>query len=246
MNPNLIDQKYWDDNYKNYEFNVAPKDDQLRQWIERFFKLARDTRSCFEVGCFPGRYLAVFGELGYELCGVDLTPRVETDLPLWLKNQGYKIGKFYRADFLTAYDEGIKYDIACSFGFLEHFVNWEDVLVKQSDTVKSGVYLVVVAPNFRGFVQKPLHFLLDKTSYRQHNTSSMNPELWSRIIESLGFETIYSGYFGAFEFWVDNEDRGIIQKAILKAVMSLSKVMKMLPRDKMAYSPFCGLVARKL
>jgi len=74
----------------------------------------------------------------------------------------------------------------------------------------------------------------------------MNPELWSRIIESLGFETIYSGYFGAFEFWVDNEDRGIIQKAILKAVMSLSKVMKMLPRDKMAYSPFCGLVARKL
>ena len=77
---NLVPQEYWDKGYETLELDIAPKDDTVRRWIELFFS-NRGKGRCLEIGCFPGRYLAVFGELGYELNGIDLTPRVESDLP---------------------------------------------------------------------------------------------------------------------------------------------------------------------
>jgi hypothetical protein len=56
---------------------------------------------------------------------------------------------------------------------------------------------------------------------------------------------LYQGYFGRFDFWVNNEPRGIIKRLILKRLMSIRKPLgAVLPRDKRAYSPFCGVIAR--
>ncbi len=88
---NFAEQSVWDEGYAQHEFFVAPKDDALRQWIETHFP--RANKSCLELGCFPGRYLAVFGELGYELNGLDLTPRVEQDFSAWLKSMHYPGGR---------------------------------------------------------------------------------------------------------------------------------------------------------
>lgn len=243
MDFNLVQQSYWDTQYKDFKLRILPKDNQLRQWIEEFFKEGQG--SCFEVGCFPGGYLAVFGDLGYNLNGIDLTPRVETDLPEWLKTQGYKVGKFHKGDFLNYDNKGIKYDIVCSFGFIEHFNNWERILVKQAHLVKDGGYLVVSAPNFRGFFQRMIHFIFDKENYERHYIPSMNPKMWAIETEKLDFETKYSGYFGSFDFWLDKPERNVFRKILLKGLRCLSPVLKRLPKDQMAYSPYCGLIAQK-
>jgi hypothetical protein len=44
---------------------VAPYD-EIRKWIENHLQPSDSGGSLLEIGCFPGAYLAVFGDLGYE------------------------------------------------------------------------------------------------------------------------------------------------------------------------------------
>lgn len=239
---NLPDQSYWDKSYHNLELQIVSEQDKVRQWIERFFDKAEG--DCLEIGCFPGRYLAVFGKLGYRLYGVDLTPRVEQDLPCWLKDCGYKVGEFCKLNF-EDFKSKKQYDIVCSFGFIEHFIDWQEILKKHALFVKNEGYLVISAPNFRGLIQRALHILLDRKNYNRHYIPSMNTDLWQDIVQNIGFDVVYCGYFGAFDFWVDNQSRNILQMMILKLINRLSPVLKKLPKDKMIYAPFCGLIAKK-
>ncbi len=236
---NLVLQKIWDDSYLQYPLNVAKKTDPVRIWLEE--KIPRDKKTCFEIGCFPGRYLAVFGIHGYELNGIDSTPRINNDLLYWLKTQKFKIGKFYNQDFLK-FRETIKFDVVCSFGFIEHFVEWKEIIRKHTYLVNNEGYLIISTPNFRGFVQKHLHKLLDNENYNRHNLCSMNPGEWKIILEKEGFEVIYYGYFGGFKFWTNNSKKKIFEKIISKI---LTILFKNLPNSEY-YSSFCGIVAKKI
>jgi SAM-dependent methyltransferase len=122
---NFCEQRLWDDGYVQAELFVAPPDDLIRRWLQKHVPSGQG--SCLELGCFPGRYLAVLGELGYEVNGIDLTPRVEQDLKPWLQRQGYRVGEFIRDDVFThAFRR--RYDIVCSFGLIEHFEDWPGLL----------------------------------------------------------------------------------------------------------------------
>ena len=206
----FLNQKHWDSAYATCELEAAPIDDLLRKWIEKL--VPRGRGRCLEVGCFPGTYLAVFGELGYELHGIDLTPRVEDELPDWLRNRGYEVGKFTRSNFLSC-DVGLKYEIVCSFGFIEHCEDWPDLLIKQASLV---------------------------------NVHSMNPASWKKIIRYMDFDILYSGYFGPFGFWNEEQRRGRMQNELLYLVYRLMPhLQRILPCDSKSYSPFCGLIAKK-
>jgi len=236
----LVKQDYWDASYESAVFSIAPKDSIIRRWIEAH--VGDGKGSCIEVGAFPGTYLSVFGELGYELNGIDLSPGVEEDLPNWLKEKGYKVGRFYRDDFL-GFKSNVRYQIVCSFGFVEHFSDWENILVMHSELVDKGGLLVVSAPNFRGIIQRSIHLLLNRENYRRHNIKSMRPERWRKILESKGFRTRFCGHFGGFHFWVDSVERNFFQKAALKTLVALTPFLKrIITRNSSAYSPHCGIV----
>jgi len=238
-----VEQKHWDSIYETHEFSCASEDNEIRTWIEDY--VPRGTGACLEIGCYPGTYLSVLGELGYEVSGIDLTPDVEEKLPYWLKKQGYRVGEFLRGNFLE-YNTSRKYDVVCSFGFLEHFQDWSGVLRKQAELVEHGGYLVISTPNFGGLVQRFLHVTLDRENYNRHNVSSMNPRRWKRSAKKMGFEVIFSGCFGEFGFWNEEQKRNWLQKETLYYVHKYMPLIKrVLPKDKRLYSPFCGLVAKK-
>lgn len=239
-----VSQNYWDNSYQSINFSVLPQNDPIRIWLKNYTPKRKGT--CLEIGCFPGGILSFFGDLGYELNGIDLTPRVENDLPNWLQSKGYRVGNFTRADF-TTYDFGTtQHDIVASFGFIEHFSDWHEILIKQAALVKKGGLFIVVTPNFRGIVQRMLHIWLDKKNYARHNTESMRPDQWDTIVVRNGFEVIFCGHFGNFMFWVDDEQRNWLQKLIINLIQSSTKrFLKYLPNSP-AYSPFCGLIGRKL
>jgi|GEM_PF-323092 len=244
MQNSLAHQSYWDKGYENYNFQPVLKDDMLIKWLKKY--LSSGKGKYVEIGCFPGRYLTFFGKLGYQLNGIDLTPKVEKDLPDWLKESGYEVGKFVKADFLT-YNFVEKFDIVSSFGFIEHFHNWQDVLKKHAELVKEGGYIVVTAPNFYGLLQRLLHITLDKENYNRHNINSMRPDLWAEILKKEGFEIINQSYFGKFDFWVDIQKRNLLQKIILGCILSSIRTFrKLLPENKKLYSPYCGVIARKI
>jgi SAM-dependent methyltransferase len=232
-------QNYWDRNYQNLNFNFIPNDGYLRKWLEHYF--SNGNLTAFEVGCFPGGYLAIFGKLGYELNGIDLTPRVNSDLPQWLASQGYRLGKFYQDDFLK-FKTNKKFDVVYSLGFLEHFTNWEEVVIKQAELVNPNGYLVVGVPNFRGGLQRALHYLFDRDNYYKHYLPAMNYKKWRTILESQGFKIIFSGYIGQFDFWAAGRLNPYFSKFGLPIISWLKKNIKF---NHGFFSPYICLLARK-
>lgn len=241
-NTTVVDQAYWDSSYSELAFTMVPPGDELRKWIELHVP-AGNGKTCIEIGCFPGRYLAVLGTLNYQLHGIDLTPRV-VEIGHWLQSQGFSTGNFGHGDFLK-YAPSQQYDVVCSFGFIEHFTNWEEVFQKHMQMVAPGGLLVIETPNFRGFLQNILHRFLDGENYKRHYIPAMNPQRWKELAEAAGFEVSYCGYFGQFDFWSDSGQPGFFGKVGRKL---LSMNMQRLKRKKpgsASLSPYCGIIARR-
>ncbi len=236
---------HWRDEYSSYKFHIARKKDFIRQWIEKYIAPVTDQpKTCLEIGCYPGRFISVFGELGYELHGVDFVDELER-LPRWLKHSGYKVGLFSRCDF-NEFNPSRKFDVVCSFGFIEHFTNWETILEKHASLVADKGLLVVEAPNFIGGFQHWLHSRFDRENYARHHIPAMNIDKWAELLETTGFEISYAGYFGKFRFWTEPEARTVSERLLLRVLRIIQPFLRtLLPRDRKLYSPFCGVIAQR-
>lgn len=239
----LVDQSYWDASYQTVAPAMAPQGDALRAWLERHVPRANGEQHALEIGCYPGRYLAVIGQLGYTTHGIDLTPGVERMGPAFT-GMGIRTGSFTHADFLThRFDR--HYDLVCSFGFIEHFPGWSGMITRHAELVAPGGLLVLETPNFRGWAQQILHLLLDAVNLRRHHLGAMSPRAWAAQLRSLGFEVVEHGYMGRFEFWRDSPPLGLLGRLLMKAVNRLTPLLRRLPEGSAALSPYCVLIARK-
>jgi L-malate glycosyltransferase len=95
---NKYPQTIWDSINSSYEFEELPHDDYTRKLIEKYINPVDGEKTAIEIGCYPGRYLAIFGKLGYTLYGIDLTPRTEETAD-HLQKMGYKVADIKRIDF---------------------------------------------------------------------------------------------------------------------------------------------------
>ena len=108
-------QEYWDRTYHKTQFAVAPEGHTLRRWIEAWVP-PDPHASAFEVGCYPGRFLAVLGERGYELNGIDTMDDVG-EMADWMRSQGYRVGAIAGGDFFDVGPER-RFDVVLSLGFI--------------------------------------------------------------------------------------------------------------------------------
>jgi SAM-dependent methyltransferase len=244
---NLVEREFWEGVYAEpTALRIVGKSNHLRVWLEHHVPPvdAETRRSCLEIGCYPGNWLAVFGELGYELSGLDWCRQLET-LPPALEQRGYRVGEFWNTNFL-GFRCDRQFDYVVSFGFIEHFTDWASVLAKHLPLVKPGGSLIVTCPNFLGGFQHWLHRTFDRANYDRHYIPSMDVEQWVPVVERSGFRVRYRGYFGPFDYWIEAEDRPVAQRLFLRALKTVRKpVRTLLPRDRKAWSPWAGLVAQK-
>lgn len=237
----LVEQSYWDNSYRGVPPSLQPPSDALSAWIKRYVPPGAG-KSCLEIGCYPGRYLAVLGELGYTLNGIDLTPAVLGMKEAFEKK--YSTGTFQQLNFLDFKSE-TPFALVCSFGFIEHFTDWETVLRKHAELVEPGGTIVVEVPNFRGTLQRFLHRRLDAENLRRHNLEAMRPDRWARVLSDAGFDIGWQGYFGKFVFWHDHGRHGFWQRALLRTLRMLTPLLRMLPEGWSAVSPYVGIIALK-
>lgn len=236
-----VEQTYWDQSYTSYHYGIA--DDAVTRWLVPFIN--GKSGSAFEPGCYPGRYLAHLGRCGWTVSGMDLTPRVETDFVGWLRDQRIATGMIRRGDVLQYMASSPdRYDLVCSFGFIEHFENFLDVLALHGQVLRSGGTLIITTPNFAGIVQKTLHRWLDAENLSRHHLPSMKPRKWKEKLEAMGYQVAWSGYFGHFDFWADRQSRSGLKNFCLKLISRLGPFLRWLPNAR-AWSPYCGLVASK-
>lgn len=228
-----------------YEVVPPPVGHRLRPLINTYISQKEDG-NCIEIGCSPGGFLTLFGDLGYTLHGIDFDPRIQNELPQWLTKNGYKPGEFIVDDF-TTHQFSMQYDMVYSLGFIEHFTNWVDILLRQADLVKEGGYLLIGTPNYAGFFQRLLHKMFEKENYTTHVTASMNPKLWRELLEATGFRVIFAGTVGAFDLWTrGTETLPRITQELLWAVENLRPTLSVIEESKsFAMSPYLAIVAQR-
>jgi SAM-dependent methyltransferase len=239
----LVEQAYWNESYKNFNFYIP--DDAVTRFLNKYEPATRE--NVFEVGCFPGRYLAHLGKKGWIANGMDLAPETETALVAWMQSQNIKTGLIKKAnvlDYMATTDD--RYPLVCSFGFIEHFENFEEIIQLHARiTAKDGT-LIITTPNFSGWVQYGLHKSLDRENFNRHFIPSMQPELWRSTLTENGFDVQFAGYFGGFDFWFDRQKRNFIQKGFTEVTRRIAvPLFSWLPNAK-SYSPYCGIVAKKI
>jgi 2-polyprenyl-3-methyl-5-hydroxy-6-metoxy-1,4-benzoquinol methylase len=237
----FVNQAHWNQGYERVGPMASDHEDPIRMLLER--TLPKGRLRSIELGCYPGRYLAVLGEMGHELNGCDLTPKVH-DLADWFGKCGFVTGLFEQQDVFQL-DASAQYDVVASFGLIEHFGNWRDLFIKHMEMVTPGGYLVVTTPNFKSMLQHTLHKALDSENLKIHNVESMSPAIWAKMARDAGFEIIFQGGIGRFEFWADAQKRNIFQKIVLKGIRATRPLWRYAPAGTLGLSPYYGIVARK-
>lgn len=235
----LWGKREWMQQWEQTEFTSEPSSHPILTWLAGFLPDGKG-RSMIELGCFPGHFLPFFGHRNFVLNGVDFVPQVENDLPAWLCKQGFQNGVFRCAD-LRSFKPSEMYDVSASFGLIEHFENWSEILLLQARMVRPGGVLVVTTPNFaRGF-QYLFHRIFDSKNLRLHNVAAMRPEMWWRNLPP-DFDVRFVGYIGSFDLWV-GECEHAWQKYCWKLAWHTQALWRNLPFSGSWFAPYAGMIA---
>lgn len=242
---NLATLDYWNKSFKNH--NILLRDnDPIKLWM--LLNLTFDkSKSCIEIGCFPGKYLTVPGGFGTELNGIDFIEEVRTLTSVFSEN-GYRVGKFICEDF-TKNTINNTFDYVMSFGFMEHFDQWEIILDKHIELVSNNGYLILEVPNFKGFFQFLPRFIFDNSDFKRHNLESMNLNKWISILEQNNFEIVTAEYFGGYQLWFDKKIRNkkiqLFRDFFVKCLNKLLKIIYPKKKNHPAFSSYVGIIAKK-
>jgi 2-polyprenyl-3-methyl-5-hydroxy-6-metoxy-1,4-benzoquinol methylase len=242
---NLTTLDYWTNAFKDQKIELT-NDDVIKQWVLKYLRFS-DRESCIEIGCYPGRYLTILGDYGVELNGIDFIKNV-TKLPVIFAKYGYNVGEFVCEDFINN-SLCRKFDYVMSFGFIEHFDQWEIIIEKHCNLVNDHGYLIIEAPNFSGYFQKIPRFIFDYDDLKRHNLKSMDLEKWTRILERNGFEIITAEYFGEYNLWFDKKITNkyiLFFKKIIIFLLNKTK-NKVYPntKDHKSFSSYFGVIAKR-
>jgi SAM-dependent methyltransferase len=219
----LTDQIYWQ-KVQGSPCMDLDSNNAIKLWLDRNFDFTK-INNCVEIGCYPGRYLTIFGDRGVELNGVDYLPRVK-EIERLCSRRGYKVGAFYAQDFLS---EPIprKFDCVYSLGFVEHFTNWQEVFSRHFDLVAPKGYLIVEVPNFSGWLQRLPRLLFDRENYRRHNIKAMLLDEWVVLLRANNFEVVKAEGLGGYMLWFEDK-QSLIGRLFRGIVVRLLKVVRKL------------------
>lgn len=230
-------QEYWDAHWQEVDFGIAPAHHPVRKWLESL--PPGDGRSCLEIGCFPGKFLAVFGEKGYELHGVDFFPGTASALPRWLASRGYRTGQFHEEDF-QAFDKG-RYDVVSSFGFIEHFDDWRMLVEKHIGITKPGGTVIVEVPNLSSPIYRSLYETFEPSVLENHVLAAMDLDAICAVMERNGCDIVRADYVGDFYFRFVTM-QGPEQDRIAESINAMKPSLDALPRSQSAR--YIGVMAR--
>lgn len=248
-NNELSDKPHWQARFRNVLYEVKSS------CYERYFKnyLPVDSsKTCIEIGVVPGNhliYLAKFHK--YRPVGLDYVDDIGFVGDNLIFN-GISEFELIKEDFLEWNPEK-KYDIVCSFGFVEHFENYEEVIKKHMDIVKEGGYLVISVPYLKYF-----QFLLRKIFYKKehlekilsiHNLEIMNlKKLENVIISNNHFEKLFSGYICEMTIWFKPIDPFIKpnRKSMLRVLKLFEKQVNKVGFSSRFISPAIMVIFQKV
>jgi SAM-dependent methyltransferase len=240
----IVKQDYWNKSYNNLKLTKADEEDPTSKLLDKFLSPVKK-KKMIEIGCFPGRFLSIISKKGYLINGIDLYHNTPKTLTPFLVEQGIEFGNFIVGDF-NQYEFNEQFDLVCSFGFVEHFKNYSEVIAKHCEILAPNGILIITAPNFSGGLQRTLHALMDRENYSRHNIESMNLDLWEQAIQTKNFKIMFKGYYGVFDFWTDHSEKKFLLSFCIRIVRKiLMTLFKKINIDMKFSSPYMAIIARR-
>ena len=243
----MTSKEFWSDSYEDDEFRYSEHRVEFRELFEKYLPRGG---SCFEVGCYPGKFLIYLGKrFNYTVNGIDWMPRTKELLQRRLEGYNIKVGTLVQNDFLE-YHTDERYDVVCSFGFIEHFLDIERVIARHVELLKPGGFLIISSPNLKK-AQYLLHRWLDEGGLSGHNLEAMDFGVWTRALNKNGMRILHQNYYGTFGFWAkksrDKSSRGILRNFVVYAMdYSSLAVNRLIRRPSSAFSPHMISISKKM
>jgi 2-polyprenyl-3-methyl-5-hydroxy-6-metoxy-1,4-benzoquinol methylase len=221
MSNKLTSKQFWQEKWVSMD--CSKWDDGsfafLPEWHQVLYDYLVKYRggNCLEVGCFPGRYLWYFANtFNMKVEGIDfMTP----DDSMMLK--------IHNCDFFE-FSLDKKYDVVCSFGFIEHFEMLGDVIQRHMDLVRDGGMVVMTVPNFVHGWRFHLRRRYDRELFTHHNRDAMVVHNIENILEGLALKgyTVKPVKFSDKTFFHTSR----LKRKLGKAMASLTKYVPLVDR----------------
>jgi SAM-dependent methyltransferase len=223
-------QSLWDAYYASHKDDAY--DETRVPYKGLFDRYLKPGGSCLEIGFLPGDILTYLsGRFRFVANGIDLTPFNESEVRARMVRNGGTVGRLVNADFLSFAPEE-SFDVVCSFGFIEHFSDPEDIITKHVEFLRPGGTLVISCPNFTG-AQYFMHYWLDRENLQNHNLKAMDLGLWRRVLRANGMRILFQGYYGTFGFWTaDSPTDSWLKRGVAASISRIARAA-----DSMSHHP---------
>ncbi|MDR3189090.1 MAG: class I SAM-dependent methyltransferase [Prevotellaceae bacterium] len=243
MENNLTDRKFWQEYWKNYEYEKIP----AKVPFKKFLPKLDGAGSFIEIGGFPGVFAAYFYKRGCKDVSLldfyidkSIVNKFEAvnDIP-----QGAI--SCIESDFFK-FETDKKYDIVFSYGFIEHFEDTKDVMERHTKllnlkNVMGGGILLIILPNFRG-LNGLIQYIFDRKNLRAHNLNSMKLSTLRNIATDLGLKNISVEYSRKPMVWLEP---AVGSKLLRRLVKLLSHFLKLFPIKCRWLSPYIIVYAER-
>lgn len=253
----LTKDKYWSKSFEGTEAYLITgiAQDYI---LEGILPKSPDLKA-IEIGAYPGAIITGMAKkYGYKPTALDYVEET-TQINDFYDLNGIS-GEVVKADFFDyakLRENKEKFDIVSSFGFIEHFTNYEEVIKLHLELLKPGGYLVITVPNL-GLVQLGLRRLL----YNQqkldeildiHNLEAMDLRNLLHALtkyedENSELEIKFANYTRNMSIWftMDPKTTRPDREWIYKLAKTGEKLAKTFNLNGKALSPEILIVAQKL
>lgn len=246
MKKELTSKEYWQNSWDvSSKLDAAYFKNPFKSQFKKYISHGENKKYALEVGCVPGIYLGHLAKyFGYNVEGIDYVSGAKHTTQNTLQKFNVTKAKIYEQDFFT-WKPKKKYDLVCSFGFIEHFTNVDLVVDQHLELLRDNGTLVLEIPNFSG-IQYLLHKFLDRANLERHNTEIMNLEYFNYIARKNNLNIICLEHAGGiFDFWWENTSPNILQRLVFNFLRPLAFFGRKIPLKFHKTSPFIIFIASK-
>ncbi len=246
-NKNYTDKKFWDEYFDKHKTKPTIADNSLFSDIFEKYLVPDSTKSVLEIGCADSNFLCYLAKkFGYQAHGIDFSDAIAKTAELF-KFNNLPEPILYEAD-LFSWQPDRKYDLVCSFGFIEHFEKLDDIIKKHAELVAPDGKLIITLPHF-AHAQYFLHWLIDRNNLKKHNTKIMNLNSIKNAVQNNGLRIEHLSYYKTFGFWTERTEMAPWEKCVNWLIIKSGKVLtKILGYNRLnpIFSPHIVCVATKI
>jgi SAM-dependent methyltransferase len=225
-------------------------------WDAVLLPILRDkgARSAVEIGSAPGQNAVELARgLGVTPFGIEYTEEgARLNRQLFLRN-GINPENVRCEDFFSPALDALRgmFDIALSFGFVEHFDDPVAVIKRQIDLCRTGGHAVIAIPNLRGLYYS-WNKMFNPRVIETHNIAMMRDDTFFEMCESIGnLQIVFRGFVGAFDYGLLTHRGQFTARAGITLLRHLTPATQTLDRHVLAklglgHAPYIVVVGKKL